>query len=194
MWGRFRDARLWNGGGLFGFLEFVAWTAVVLGIGVALFGASAGGSIGGRGPAAAGTLAAVGGALPGIILSVVGLIGAAMAQFARAGVDTAEMTGKMLEIARKQIDATKSMNSKLSAAPAQSGKPSAEPASPPPKEAVATPASGVGTTTEDASEKADSQLSAAVPHAQHVPGQLDALSRLPGWQRDLIARRRTSQA
>lgn len=85
---------------IFSILEFVAWTAVVIGVIVAVTGAGAAGRYGGGG---AGLVAAV----PGLILSVVGLIAAATVQFYRAGVDTAQMTGKMLKIAEEQLQVSK---------------------------------------------------------------------------------------
>ena len=81
---------------IFGILEFVAWTAVVIGIIVAIMVASAGGYY-------TGSAFSLAGAIPGLILSLLGLIGAAIVQNCRAGVDTAEMTGKMLKISEQQL-------------------------------------------------------------------------------------------
>ena len=88
---------------IFGILEFVAWTAVVVGIIAAFAAASATGSSFGRSAGMAVFLAAI----PGVILSVVGLIAAAMVQNARAGVDSAEMSGHMLKIAEEQLKLSK---------------------------------------------------------------------------------------
>ena len=81
---------------IFSILEFVAWTAVVIGIVVAFMGASAGGYY-------SRSAAGLAGAIPGLVLSFLGLIGAAFVQNCRAGVDTAEMTGKMLKISEQQL-------------------------------------------------------------------------------------------
>ena len=95
--------------GLFSFIEFVAWTIVVAGVIVALAGMSAGnmgGSAFGRG--GGGALGAILGALPGLALALFGLISAGFIQNARANVDTAEMTGKMLKIAEAQLQISRS--------------------------------------------------------------------------------------
>jgi hypothetical protein len=83
-----------------GFLEFVSWTALVVGILGALAGASVA-SRTGFGPASTG--AAFAAALPGLALALLGLLGAVQCQIGRAGVDTAEMTGKMLDLSEEQM-------------------------------------------------------------------------------------------
>jgi len=85
--------------GMFSFLAFVGWSAVVIGVLAAISGAQMktgfGGSVG------------FVGALPGIIIAVVGLLNIAIVQAARATVDTAEYTQQMLKIARDQLDVSK---------------------------------------------------------------------------------------
>jgi hypothetical protein len=117
---------------VFSILEFVAWTAVVVGIIVAFAGASATGSSFGRNPGLGVLFLA---ALPGIALSVVGLIAAAIVQSSRAGADAAEMTGHMLKIAEEQLKVSKEAN-KASYSPStsfdQSGSSSRKPTPLPP--------------------------------------------------------------
>ena len=85
--------------GMFSFLAFVGWSAVAIGVLAAISGAQMktgfGGSVG------------FVGALPGIIIAVVGLLNIAIVQAARATVDTAEYTQQMLKIARDQLDVSK---------------------------------------------------------------------------------------
>lgn len=86
------------------FFEFCAWTTVVVGILVAAIGYTSGSYVAGlaRGPSGfSGILAA----LPGLGISFVGVVGVIFVQLTRANVDTAEMTGQLLEIARKQLTA-----------------------------------------------------------------------------------------
>ena len=82
---------------LFSFLGFCAWSVVVIGVLVALIGASGGSRYGGAG---AGLLAMV----PGIGISIAGLLLLAFVQMGRAGVDTAEYTQQMLKISRDQLE------------------------------------------------------------------------------------------
>ena len=82
---------------LFSFLGFCAWSVVVIGVLVALIGAGGGSRYGGAG---AGLLAMV----PGIGLSIAGLLLLAFVQMGRAGVDTAEYTQQMLKISRNQLE------------------------------------------------------------------------------------------
>ena len=79
---------------IFGILEFVAWVAVIIGIVVAIRGADAVGRYGGG--------AALAAAVPGLILSLVGIIAVATVQFYRAGVDSARIAGKMYLLALEQ--------------------------------------------------------------------------------------------
>lgn len=85
---------------IFGILEFIAWAAVIGGVIFALVGASA---TTGFSRSSAGLL----GALPGMWIAFVGILAVATVQFFRAGVDTAEMTGKMLKIAEQQLKIAK---------------------------------------------------------------------------------------
>lgn len=82
--------------GLFSFLAFIAWSAVVVGV-IAAFGGA---------QMRTGLDGAVGimGALPGIGIAILGLFQVAVIQAARATVDTAEYTQQMLKIARDQLD------------------------------------------------------------------------------------------
>ena len=82
---------------LFSFLAFCAWSVVVIGVLVALIGASGGSRYGGAG---AGFLAMV----PGLGISIAGLLLLAFVQMGRAGVDTAEYTQQMLKISRDQLE------------------------------------------------------------------------------------------
>ena len=85
---------------VFSFLGFMFWAGVVLGVLVAIVGLGAAGSNFGRGP---GILAA----MPGIFIAVISLLGVAIVQNARAGVDTAELTQQALAVARDQLQVSK---------------------------------------------------------------------------------------
>lgn len=85
--------------GLFSFLAFIAWSAVVVGVIAAFGGAQMRTGFGG----AVGIM----GALPGIGIAILGLFQVAVVQAARATVDTAEYTQQMLKIARDQLDVSK---------------------------------------------------------------------------------------
>ena len=85
---------------LFSILAFIAWSAVISGVLVALAGAGGGSRYGGAG---AGLL----GMVPGIIISILGLIQVAFVQMGRANVDTAEYTQQMLKISRDQLEVSK---------------------------------------------------------------------------------------
>lgn len=109
---------------IFGILEFVAWVAVVGGIVVAIMGASAATGY-------SGSSAGLMGAIPGFIMAFLGIIAVATVQFYRAGVDTAEMTGKMLQISKEQLQLTKEAKKASFAAKAAPVKPAAaKPAEP----------------------------------------------------------------
>lgn len=86
-----------------GFLSFVAWCVIILGV-VFAFGAGSAVSqtrgFGVGGGAMAGMMAA----LPGLILAFLGFLGLVLVQLGRAGIDTAEYTQQMLKIARDQLD------------------------------------------------------------------------------------------
>lgn len=85
---------------LFSFLAFCAWSVVIIGVIVALIGASGGSRYGGAG---AGLLAMV----PGIGIAIAGLLLLAFVQMGRAGVDTAEYTQQMLKISRDQLEVSR---------------------------------------------------------------------------------------
>jgi len=82
---------------LFGFLEFVAWAVVVLGVVAGLLIAE------GMSRDASGVELLIA-ALPGVAISLFGLIFVAIIQTARATVDSAEYTQQMLKIARDQLE------------------------------------------------------------------------------------------
>ena len=86
-------------GTVFGFLEFFAWCAIILGVILAIMGLSSGGIIGSftRNPP---FLARVVAALPGSGITISGVYFLVVVQWARATVDTAEMTRELLRIAR----------------------------------------------------------------------------------------------
>lgn len=115
--------------GLLSFIEFVAWTLVVAGVVVALLGMGVG-NLGGAsiGRSGAEVLGGALGAVPGIVLAIFGLLFAALVQIARANVDTAEMTGKMLTIAEEHLRVAKKA-ANVSFAPSVSVTPSHAPAS-----------------------------------------------------------------
>lgn len=85
---------------LFSFLGFCAWSVVVIGGIVALLGA---GSVSQYAGGGAGLLAMV----PGLGVTLAGLLLVAFVQIGRANVDTAEYTQQMLKIARDQLDVSK---------------------------------------------------------------------------------------
>jgi hypothetical protein len=95
---------------LFRFLEFLAWVMVVVGVLVAIGGGGAASSYGPRG---AGMIAV----LPGLVISVFGLLLVAQVQNARAGVDSAEYGQQMLKIARDQLEISKQALKQDAAAP-----------------------------------------------------------------------------
>lgn len=102
---------------VFGILEFVAWVAVIGGLIVAVVGATAATGFSGR---AAGLM----GAIPGLAMSFLGIIAAATVQFYRAGVDSAENSGQMLEIAKEQLQMARKAHG---ATPLPTAKSSADP-------------------------------------------------------------------
>lgn len=84
---------------LFGFLEFIFWSLVIVGILAGLAAAN----VASRGYGGGGFLAA----LPGLAVALLGLLGVAMIQNARAGVDAAEYSQQMLKVARDQLELSK---------------------------------------------------------------------------------------
>jgi len=85
---------------LFSFLGFCAWSVVVIGGIVAILGAGSASQYAGGG---AGLLAMV----PGLGISLSGLLLVAFVQIGRANVDTAEYTQQMLKISRDQLEVSK---------------------------------------------------------------------------------------
>lgn len=79
----------------FSFLEFLAWSVVVIGVLIAVIG---GGSVSQY--AGAGLFAMA----PGIGISIAGILLVAFVQIGRATVDTAEYTQQMLKISRTQLE------------------------------------------------------------------------------------------
>ena len=84
---------------LFGFVELLCWLGVGAGIIIALVSAGAAS----RGFGSPGVLAAV----PGMIMSVMCLLGVVGVQIAKASVDSADYTYQMLAIARDQLAVSK---------------------------------------------------------------------------------------
>lgn len=118
---------------IFGFVEFCAWGTVVVGGIVILAGAAGGGGLMGRG---GGIL----GALPGVFIVFLGILGVMLVQIGRASVDTAEMTGQMLNISKEQL--------RLAKAPQVAPK-----ASPQPKPSLAKPTSAPAPAREQSSSQ-----------------------------------------
>lgn len=87
----------------FSFLGFCAGVLIALGVVVALMGGSATQFFAGNAGAAQFIL----GAIPGIMMATVGVIGQAMVQMGRASVDTAEFTQQSLDVSRKHIGLSK---------------------------------------------------------------------------------------
>lgn len=81
---------------IFGFMEFGSWCMVVGGAIMTLAGMAGGGSLLGSG---GGLL----GAIPGLIIIFFGIFGVMMVQIGRAAVDTAQMTGKLLENSNEEL-------------------------------------------------------------------------------------------
>ena len=86
--------------GLFSFLGFCSWVVIVVGALVAFGGATAGSAFGRN----AGAMQALIAAAPGIILAMAGFYGLALVQLGRAGVDSAEYSQQMLDVARRQLE------------------------------------------------------------------------------------------
>ena len=80
---------------LFGFLGFIAWIAIIIGVIAALVGGSAASGARGWGAGPNG-MAVIMAAMPGMGLAFVGFLGLAAVQIGRATVDTAEYTQQML--------------------------------------------------------------------------------------------------
>jgi hypothetical protein len=87
---------------IFGFIEFLSWASLVIGGVCIVFAMNALGS-NSFGRIDPGVFAGI----PGVILILYGLLGIMIAQTARASVDTAELTGQMLKVARDQLEVSK---------------------------------------------------------------------------------------
>ncbi|MFZ7093732.1 hypothetical protein [Primorskyibacter sp. 2E233] len=92
--------------GLFGFLGFVAWCAIVVGVLVAISAASAMGQMRSFGGAPNG-MAVMMATIPGLAMAISGFLSLALVQTGRAAVDTAEYTQQMLKIARDQLEVSR---------------------------------------------------------------------------------------
>lgn len=90
---------------VFSFVEIISWIAVIGGavLAIVAFSLARQAGFGGQNNAA-GMLAA----MPGIAIAFIALLAVVFVQVGRAGVDTAEMTGKMLKISREQLELTRS--------------------------------------------------------------------------------------
>lgn len=89
---------------LFGFLSFLSWVVIIIGGFAALFGGAAASEMRGYGGELIGFMA---GAVPGLILALMGFFGLVFAQIGRAGVDTAEYSQQSLQISREQLDVSR---------------------------------------------------------------------------------------
>lgn len=90
-----------------GFFEFVAWCVVAIGVLLILIGFGAGGSFGrsfGAGSSFAGALTA---GIPGIAITLLGILAVVQCQTGRAGVDTAEYNQQMLKVARDTLEVSR---------------------------------------------------------------------------------------
>jgi len=90
---------------LFSFLGFCAGALIVLGIVVALMGGSATQSFGRN----TGALQFLLGAMPGIIMAGVGVVGQCMVQIGRASVDTAEYAQQSLKVSRQHMELSRQL-------------------------------------------------------------------------------------
>lgn len=89
---------------LFGFLSFIGWTLIVVGVIYSIVGASAGGTIGGyAGKGGGALLGFLIGMSAGLGLVTFGMLVLAVVQIGRAGIDKAENTQDLLGVARDQL-------------------------------------------------------------------------------------------
>jgi hypothetical protein len=88
---------------LFSMVSFFAWLMIIGGVIGAFVGAGVGGDMArwNRAPEFIGMML---GAVPGVIVSVIGFLGLVTAQMGRSGVDSAEYGQQMLQIARDHLD------------------------------------------------------------------------------------------
>ncbi len=94
----------------FSIIGFVAWVVIIIGVLVAIVGAS---SVGRYGVPGAGLVAMV----PGVGIGIAGFIQLAFVQMGRAQVDTAEYTQQMLKIARDQLEVSRQALNATNSAP-----------------------------------------------------------------------------
>lgn len=87
---------------ILGIAEFASWAAIVIGAIAALIAGSAAAKYSGFGAPSFFALA-----LPGIVVATLGLFGVVQCQLARAGVDTAELTGQILKVGRDQLEVSR---------------------------------------------------------------------------------------
>lgn len=86
---------------IFGFIEFCAWSVVVIGVVATLAGMAGGNLIGSSG--------GVWGAIPGLAVVFIGLASVMMVQIGRATIDTAQMTGKLLQNSNEELRLLKAL-------------------------------------------------------------------------------------
>lgn len=86
---------------LFGFAEFGGWATVISGVLIFIVGIGIGGNMGSS--LGGSTFGVYVGAFPGLIVTIVGLIMVLFVQIGRATVDTAQMTGKLLQNSNKEL-------------------------------------------------------------------------------------------
>lgn len=99
---------------VFGFVEFLAWAMVIGGVFVVIAGFTAGSAVGGFGRTG-GFLAVMMATLPGIGMIAISLTIIVFVQIGRAGVDTSERVGRLIEINRDGFQYLKSQSSELPA-------------------------------------------------------------------------------
>lgn len=92
--------------GLFSFISFVGWAIIVIGGGIALLGAAAA-SESYRGYGRGTEFLPLIWMLPGVGVSVFGVIILAMSQIGRAGVDSAEYSQQMLQLSRESLEVSR---------------------------------------------------------------------------------------
>ena len=89
---------------MFAFLSFLSWVVIILGGFAALFGGAAASEMMRSGDQFIGFMV---GAIPGLILALLGFFGLVFAQIGRAGVDTAEYGQQSLQISREQLEVSR---------------------------------------------------------------------------------------
>ena len=89
---------------LFALLSFLSWAVIVMGGIAAVFGGGAAADMMRYGEQFIGFLV---GAIPGVILALMGFFGLVFAQIGRAGVDTAEYSQQSLQISRDHLEVSR---------------------------------------------------------------------------------------